>query len=151
MNKVTPFLWFNDNAEEAAEFYLGLFARTKKISELRSSGIGPWPEGKLATITLELEGQQVVFLNGGPGYALTPAFSFSVTCETQEEIDGYWEKILAAGGKVMACGWITDPFGLSWQIVPKNIGEVIKHPKAMAAMMEMEKLDIAVLEAAAQE
>ena len=150
MNKITPFLWFNDNAEDASQFYLSVFPQAKKVSELRSSGVGPWPAGKIATITIELMGQQMTFLNGGPAQALTPAFSYSVACKDQAEIDRYWDKLLE-GGKPMACGWLTDKFGLCWQIVPEKIGEMLKHPKAMAAMMNMVKFDIATLEAAAKE
>lgn len=151
MSKVAPFLWFNDNAEEAANFYLSVFPHARKLDELRSKGVGPWPEGKIATITIELEGQQMIFLNGGPAQQLTPAISFFVSCDSQAEIDSYWDKLMADGGKPMACGWLTDRFGLCWQIVPKNIGELIKHPKAMQAMMGMIKFDIAALEAAAKE
>lgn len=103
LNKVTPFLWFNDNAEDAAKFYLSVFPEAKKVSDLRSSGVGPWPAGKIATITIELMAQQMTFLNGGPAQALTPAFSYSVACKDQAEIDRYWEKLLE-GGKPMACG-----------------------------------------------
>ena len=149
MKKITPFLWFNDNAEEAAEFYVSVFPDAKKLHELRSSGVGPWPEGKIATITIELMGQAMTFLNGGPAQALTPAFSLSVACRDQAELDQYWEKLMAGGGKPMACGWLTDKFGLCWQIVPEGIGELLKNPKAMAAMMTMVKFDIAALEAAA--
>jgi predicted 3-demethylubiquinone-9 3-methyltransferase (glyoxalase superfamily) len=148
MPTLAPFLWFNDNAEEAATFYLSVFPHARKLSEVRSQGVGPWPAGKLATITLELEGQHMVFLNGGPAYQLTPAFSFFVNCDSQAELDAYWDKLLE-GGKPMACGWLTDRFGLCWQIVPRNIGELISHPKAMQAMMGMTKLDIAALVAAA--
>jgi predicted 3-demethylubiquinone-9 3-methyltransferase (glyoxalase superfamily) len=150
MNVITPFLWFRDNAEEAAEFYLSVFPEAKKLNELRSTGVGPWPAGKIATITIELMGQPMTFLNGGPEYGLTPAFSFSVACADQAEIDHYWEKLLE-GGKPMACGWLTDKFGLSWQVVPRQIGELLKHPKAMAAMITMVKFDVAALEAAARE
>jgi predicted 3-demethylubiquinone-9 3-methyltransferase (glyoxalase superfamily) len=150
MKKLSPFLWFNDNAEEAAEFYMSVFPHARKVDELRSKGVGPWPVGKIATITIELEGQEMVFLNGGPTYQLNPAFSFFVSCESQDEIDRYWDKLLEEG-KPMACGWLTDRFGLCWQILPRNISELISHPKAMAAMMGMIKMDIAVLEAAAQE
>lgn len=150
MNKITPFLWFNDNAEDAAEFYLSVFPEAKKLGELRSIGVGSWPAGKIATITIELMGQPMTFLNGGPTYALTPAFSYSIACRDQAEIDRYWDRLLE-GGKPMACGWLTDKFGLCWQIVPEQIGEVLKHPKAMAAMMKMVKFDIATLEAAAKE
>jgi predicted 3-demethylubiquinone-9 3-methyltransferase (glyoxalase superfamily) len=149
MNKITPFLWFNSNAEDVASFYLSIFPNARKIDEVRSKGVGPWPEGALATITLELEGQQVTFLNGGPAFQLNPAFSFSVACETQQEIDRYWDA-LSAGGKEMQCGWLTDKFGVCWQIVPANIAELIRTPKGMAAMMAMVKFDIAALEQAAK-
>jgi predicted 3-demethylubiquinone-9 3-methyltransferase (glyoxalase superfamily) len=150
MNKVAPFLWFNDNAEDAAEFYLKLFPHARKLDEVVSKGVGPWPVGKTATITIELEGQEVVFLNGGPHYELNPAFSFFVRCDSQAEIDDYWDKLMD-GGKSMACGWLTDRFGVCWQIVPRNISELISHPKAMQAMMGMIKMDLGALEAAARE
>jgi predicted 3-demethylubiquinone-9 3-methyltransferase (glyoxalase superfamily) len=150
MNKLAPFLWFNDNAEEAAEFYLSVFPHARRLDELRSKGVGPWPVGKIASITIELEGQEMVFLNGGPAHQLNPAFSFFVRCDSQEEIDSYWDKLIE-GGKPMACGWLTDRFGLCWQIVPRNIGELISHPKAMEAMMGMIKMDLPALEAAARE
>jgi predicted 3-demethylubiquinone-9 3-methyltransferase (glyoxalase superfamily) len=149
MNKLAPFLWFNDNAEEAAEFYLSVFPHARKLDEVRSKGVGPWPAGKIATITIELEGQEMVFLNGGPAYQFNPAFSFFVRCDSQEEIDSYWDKLIE-GGKPMACGWLTDRFGLCWQIVPRHIGELISHPKAMEAMMGMIKMDLSALEAAAR-
>jgi predicted 3-demethylubiquinone-9 3-methyltransferase (glyoxalase superfamily) len=129
---------------------MSVFPHARKVDELRSKGVGPWPVGKIATITIELEGQEMVFLNGGPTYQLNPAFSFFVSCESQDEIDRYWDKLLEEG-KPMACGWLTDRFGLCSQILPRNISELISHPKAMAAMMGMIKMDIAVLEAAAQE
>jgi len=151
MNKLAPFLWFNDNAEEAAKFYLSVFPHARKVDEVRSKGVGPWPVGQIATITIELEGQEMVFLNGGPAYQLNPAFSFFVRCDSQEEIDSYWDKLMEGGGKPMACSWLTDRFGLCWQIVPRNIQELISHPKAMQAMMGMIKLDLAALEAAARE
>ena len=150
MNKIAPFLWFNDNAEEAAEFYLSVFPNARKVNELRSKGTGPWPVGGIATITIELEGQEVVLMNGGPHYQLNPAFSFFIRCDSQQEIDSYWDKLME-GGKSMACGWLTDRFGLSWQVVPRNIMDVINHPKAMEAMMGMVKMDMAALEAAARE
>jgi predicted 3-demethylubiquinone-9 3-methyltransferase (glyoxalase superfamily) len=150
MNKISPFLWFNDNAEEAAEFYLSVFPEAKKLGELRSSGAGPQPAGQIVVINIELLGQQMTFLNGGPSHALTPAFSYSVSCIDQAEIDFYWDKLLE-GGKPMACGWLTDKFGLCWQIVPHNIGKLLQHPQAMAAMMTMVKFDMAALEAAANE
>ncbi len=151
MNNIAPFLWFNDNAEQAAEFYLSVFPHARKLDEVRSKGVGPWPSGHIATITIELEGQEMVFLNGGPHQQLNPAFSFFVRCDSQQEIDAYWDKLLAGGGKTMACGWLTDRFGLCWQIVPRNIGALISHPAAMQAMMSMIKLDIPALEAAARD
>lgn len=150
-SKLAPFLWFNDNAEEAAEFYLGVFPHARKVKELRSKGVGPWPEGKIATLVIELEGQEMTFMNGGPAHQLTPAFSFFVRCDSQKELDTYWEKLMAGGGKPMACGWLTDRFGLCWQVVPRNVEELLRHPKAMQAMMGMIKMDIAALEAAARE
>lgn len=150
MNKLSPFLWFDDNAGEAAEFYLTVFPHARKVFEVRSKGVGPWPAGKIATITVELEGQEMVFLNGGPAQQLNPAFSLLVRCDSQEEIDRYWDKLIE-GGKPMACGWLADRFGLCWQIVPRNIGELISHPKAMQAMMGMIRMDLAVLKAAARE
>ena len=150
MNKLAPFLWFNDNAEEAAEFYLSVFPHGRRINELRSKGVGPWPAGKVATITIELEGQEMVFLNGGPGHQLNPAFSFFIRCDSQQEIDNYWDKLID-GGNSMACGWLRDRFGLCWQIVPRNISELVSHPKAMEAMMGMIKMDLRALEAAARE
>lgn len=151
MNKITPFLWFDSNAGQAADFYLKLFPHARKTNELRSKGIGPWPAGEIATISIELEGQAMTFLNGGPGHPLTDAFSFFVNCDSQSELDGYWDKILAAGGEEIACGWIRDHFGLCWQFVPKNMMELVSHPKAMQAMMSMKRLNIAELEAAAAE
>lgn len=150
MNKLAPFLWFDSNAEEAATFYLSVFPQARKIAELRSAGVGPWPVGEIGTITLELQGQEVIFLNGGPAQKLSPAFSFVVRCESQEELDTYWDKLMD-GGQPLACGWLTDRFGVSWQIGPANIVELIRHPKAMEAMMGMVKLDIRALEAAARE
>jgi len=148
MSKITPFLWFHDNAEEAADFYLSVFPGSRKLAELRSSGVGPWAKGKIATITIELLGQPLTLFNGGPAQTLSPAFSLSVACKDQAELDFYWEKLLD-GGQPMACGWLTDKFGLCWQIVPENIGELVKHAPAMDAMMQMVKLDIRALEAAA--
>jgi predicted 3-demethylubiquinone-9 3-methyltransferase (glyoxalase superfamily) len=151
MNKITPFLWFNTEAEDAANFYLSVFPEAKKIDELRSSGVGPWPEGALATITIELMGQAMTFMNGGPDHKLTEAFSFSVACKDQAEIDSYWAKLTADGGKEIACGWLKDKFGLCWQIVPANISELVRTPASFAAMMRMVKFDIAALEAAGRD
>jgi len=150
MNKITPFLWFNANAEEAANFYLAVFPNSRKLAEVRVTEAGPGPVGSLLVMDLELDGQQVTFLNGGPPHQLTEAFSFTVRCETQAEIDGYWAK-LGDGGKELGCGWIKDKFGLCWQIVPRKIGEYVSKPAGMRAMMPMMKLDIAKLERGAAE
>jgi predicted 3-demethylubiquinone-9 3-methyltransferase (glyoxalase superfamily) len=150
MNKVTPFLWFDKEAGEAAAFYLSIFPEARKTGELLFGDAGPGPKGGVLTVSIELAGQAMTFMNGGPGHPLTDAFSFSVTCETQEEIDGYWEK-LTEGGSEIQCGWLKDKFGVSWQIVPVKLPELLRHPGAMRAMMKMVKMDIAALEAAAGE
>ena len=156
MNKLAPFLWFNDNAEEAAEFYLSVFPHARKLDELRSKGVGPWPVGKIATITIELEGQEMVFLNGGPAHQLNPAFSFFVRCDSQEEIDSYWDKLMEGGGKPVACGWLTDRYGVRWQISPRRLGELMKDSdrarakRVSEAMLKMVKFDIVELERAAK-
>ena len=147
MNKITPFLWFDSNAEAAAEFYLSIFANGRKLNELRFTEAGPGPEGALLAIDVEIEGQQVTFLNGGPEHKLSDAFSFVIRCENQQEIDGYWAK-LTEGGSETACGWLKDKFGVSWQVVPANLTELVRHPAGMRAMMKMKKLDISVLEKA---
>jgi predicted 3-demethylubiquinone-9 3-methyltransferase (glyoxalase superfamily) len=149
MNKITPFLWFNNEAEDAANFYLSIFPEGKKLDELRVTGAGPGTVDSLLTLTIELLGQQIVFMNGGPGHPHTDAFSFFVCCKTQEEIDNYWAK-LTEGGTEVQCGWLKDKFGVSWQIAPENIMELVKHPDGMRAMMKMVKFDIATLEAAAE-
>jgi predicted 3-demethylubiquinone-9 3-methyltransferase (glyoxalase superfamily) len=148
MNKISPFLWFDANAEDAANFYLSIFPDGRKLSELRATEAGPGAVGSLIVIYLEIEGQQVTFLNGGPAYPFTNAFSFVVRCENQSEIDTYWSR-LSEGGSEGACGWLKDKFGLSWQVVPANLPELLRHPGAMRAMMTMKKLDMAGLEQAA--
>jgi len=150
MNKITPFLWFNDNAEAAAEYYLALFPNSRKLNELRVPEGGPGPVGSLLVVDLEIEGQQVTFLNGGPSQQLSEAFSFVIHCETQQEIDAYWSK-LTDGGSEIACGWLKDRFGVSWQVVPANIFQLVSHPAGMRAMMTMKKLDIAALQQAASQ
>jgi predicted 3-demethylubiquinone-9 3-methyltransferase (glyoxalase superfamily) len=147
--RITPFLWFDSNAEEAVDFYLSIFKNSRRINELRNTGDAPVPKGGILTISFELEGQKFTALNGGPGHNFTDAISFFVRCDTQEEIDEYWTK-LTAGGSEIACGWLKDKFGLCWQIVPSRIMELIRTPKGMQAMMGMKKLDIAELERAAQ-
>jgi predicted 3-demethylubiquinone-9 3-methyltransferase (glyoxalase superfamily) len=150
MNKITPFLWFNANAEEAADFYLSIFPNSRKLNELRATEAGPGPIGSLLVLDIELNGQVVTFLNGGPAHQLSEAFSFTVHCETQAEIDEYWQK-LTDGGMEMNCGWLRDKFGLCWQIVPPRIYELVSHAAGMRAMMTMKKFDIAALEEAASQ
>ncbi len=147
--RISPFLWFDSNAEEAVDFYLSVFKNSRRISELRNPGDAPGPKGGILTIAFEIEGQKFTALNGGPDHKFTEATSFVVRCDSQQEVDDYWAK-LTAGGTEIACGWLKDKFGLSWQIVPAHIFELLKHPKAMQAMMKMKKFDIAELERAAQ-
>jgi predicted 3-demethylubiquinone-9 3-methyltransferase (glyoxalase superfamily) len=145
MQKITPFLWFEGNAEQAAQFYISIFKNSKILS------------ASPMTVTLELEGQRLMILNGGPHYRLSPAVSLFVTCETQLEIDDLWQKLTADGGADGRCGWLVDKYGLSWQLVPPILGQLLgdkdraKAQRVMAAMMKMNKLEIAVLEQAAQE
>jgi predicted 3-demethylubiquinone-9 3-methyltransferase (glyoxalase superfamily) len=150
--RITPFLWFDSNAEEAANFYMSVFKNSKVLNELRSSmDVGPVPKGSILTIAFELDGQKFTALNGGPHHRFTDAISLVVRCDSQEEIDDYWAKLTADGGCEVQCGWLRDKFGLSWQVVPARIGELLKTPKAMQAMMGMKKLIIAELEQANSE
>ena len=147
--RVSPFLWFDSNAEEAVAFYLSVFKNSRRIEEFRSPSQTTVPQGAILTISFELDGQNFTALNGGPDHKFNEAVSFFVRCDTQDEIDYYWSKLLEHGSEI-ACGWLRDKFGLCWQIVPAQIMELIKSPKGMAAMMQMKKLDIAELERAAQ-
>src|SRR5579875_597001 len=149
MPRITPFLWFDNNAEEAVEFYLRVFPNSRRTGELRSGDAGPGPKGSIVTISFELDGQPFTALNGGPGEAFNNSISFFVHCKDQAEIDHYWLKLLEGGGSEIACGWLKDRFGLRWQIVPENWKKLIDNPGGMRAMMTMKKLDIAALEAAA--
>jgi predicted 3-demethylubiquinone-9 3-methyltransferase (glyoxalase superfamily) len=147
--RITPFLWFDSNAEEAVAFYLTVFKNSRRLDALRGSTDTHVPKGTVLTISFELDGQRFTALNGGPMFKFTEAVSFVVRCDTQQEVDEYWSK-LSDGGSESQCGWLKDRFGLSWQIVPARLMELIKNPKAMQAMMGMKKLDIAELERAAQ-
>lgn len=147
MQKITPFLWFNDSAEEAVNFYASIFKDSKIKKVARYGDSGPGPKGSVMTVSFELNGQDFIALNGGPHYQFTPAISFVVNCDTQDEIDSYWDK-LTAGGQEVQCGWLRDKYGISWQIVPSAIGEIMSSPetekvkRAMQAMFTMKKLDI---------
>ena len=151
MQKITPFLWFDGRAEEAMNFYTSIFKNSKAGNVVRFGEAGPGPKGSVMTASFQLEGQEFVALNGGPQYKFTPAISFFVPCETQEEVDEYWDKLLE-GGRPSQCGWLEDKFGVSWQIVPtvllKMLGDK-DHPekakRVMQAMLKMIKLDIAGL------
>jgi predicted 3-demethylubiquinone-9 3-methyltransferase (glyoxalase superfamily) len=154
MQKITPFLWFDNQAEEAARFYVSLF-KNSRIGEVSRYGeAGPGPKGQVMVIAFELDGVKFTALNGGPVFKLTEAFSLQVDCQDQAEIDRLWERLTADGGEPSRCGWLKDRFGLSWQIVPANLGQLIggddpaKASRAVQAMMQMGKLDIAALEAA---
>ena len=154
MQKITPFLWFDKNAEDAVNFYTSIFknSKIKKIS--RYGDAGPGPKGSVMTATFEIEGQEFVALNAGPRFKFTEAISFVINCENQKEVDYYWEKLLAGGGKEQACGWLKDKFGLSWQVVPTILEELMtdkdpaKANRVMQEMLQMVKLDIAALKKA---
>jgi predicted 3-demethylubiquinone-9 3-methyltransferase (glyoxalase superfamily) len=148
-SRITPFLWFDSNAEEAVDFYLTVFKNSRRLEEQRASIDEPRITKRVLTIAFELDGQKFTALNGGPLFKFTEAISFVVRCDTQQEVDDYWSK-LTAGGSESQCGWLKDKFGLSWQIVPTRLPDLIKNPKAMQAMMQMKKIDLAELERAAQ-
>lgn len=153
MQKIVPFLWFDYQAEEAMKFYTSIFKNSKITSLTKYGKEGPGKEGTVMTGTFQIEGQDFYALNGGPAFNFTPAISFFVNCETQQEIDELWNKLLA-GGKEEQCGWLKDKFGVSWQIVPTALGKMITDPdpvkkgRVMQAMMKMVKLDIAKLKEA---
>ena len=153
IQKITPFLWFDHQAEEAAGFYASIFPNSKIGKVVRYSEAGPGPAGSAMTVEFQLEGQSFVGLNGGPHFQFTEAISFVVNCQTQEEVDTYWEKLTADGGEVQ-CGWVKDKFGLSWQIVPTVLPELLsdsdpeKSQRVMKAMLTMKKLDIRALKQA---
>ena len=154
MQKITPFLWFNDNAEEAARFYVSVFKEGKIVSVTRYTAGSPAPAGSVMTVEFKLRGQKFVALNGGPLFKFTEAVSFVVNCKTQREVDYYWKK-LSAGGQEIQCGWLKDKYGLSWQIVPTVLVDLCKGKdrakttRVIQAMMQMTKLDIKGLKKAA--
>ena len=153
MQKISPFLWFDGKAEEAAEFYISVFPNSKIGDILRNGPDGPGPQGSVLTVAFELNGQKFTALNGGPHYKFSPATSFVVNCETQDEVDYYWEK-LSAGGKTMQCGWLDDKYGVTWQVVPAILVKMLqdkdaeKARRVMQTMMQMVKLDIKPLQQA---
>lgn len=152
-DRITPFLWFDGRADEAANFYVSVFPNSKIVSISRYTESAPYESGTVMTIEFELDGLRFVALNGGPEYTFTPAVSFSIECKTQDEVDRYWDR-LTEGGRPVQCGWLEDKFGLSWQVVPDALPRLLKDPDekkadaVMAAMLKMIKLDIAGLQAA---
>ncbi len=151
VQRISPFLWFDGKAEEAAKFYVSIFKNSRILNLM------PGPDGKVLGVNFELEGQNFKALNGGPQFQFTPAISLFVDCETQQEVDELWGKLTAGGGKPGRCGWLEDKYGLSWQIIPRALGELLgskdraKAGKAMQAMMQMDKIDIDGLKRAADE
>jgi predicted 3-demethylubiquinone-9 3-methyltransferase (glyoxalase superfamily) len=157
MQKISPFIWFDNNAKEAMNFYLSIFKESKLIRVAHNTAGAPGPEGALLVATIELEGQEIILMNGGPGHPLTDAMSLTINCRSQEEVDYYWNKLLESGGKEIACGWLKDRFGLYWQVTPIILPQLLSDPdkakagRVMQAMMKMIKLDIGALEDAADE
>jgi len=153
IQKITPFLWFDHQAEEAVGFYASIFPNSKIVKVVKYGEAGPGPAGTAMTVAFQLDGQSFVALNGGPHFKFTEAVSFVVNCQTQDEIDFYWDK-LSAGGTQVQCGWLKDKFGLSWQVVPITMGELLIHPdpeksqRVMKVMMKMKKIDIQALKEA---
>ena len=153
MQKITPFLWFDGKAEEAMNFYISIFKNSKVGKVTRYGDAGPGPKGTVMSATFQLEGQEFMALNGGPQFTFTPAISFFVNCEAQQEVDALWEK-LSEGGKKERCGWLKDKYGLSWQIIPSTLGKMLgdkdpeKSKRVMQAMLQMDKIDIKRLQEA---
>jgi len=151
--KITPFLWFDDKAEEAAKFFVSIFKNSKIGSVSRYGEAGPGPKGTVMVVSFQLNGQEFAALNGGPQFKFTPAISFLVNCETQPELDELWEK-LSQGGRKDRCGWLQDRYGVSWQIVPSVLGKLMSDPdrekanRVMKAMLQMDKIEVKALEAA---
>jgi predicted 3-demethylubiquinone-9 3-methyltransferase (glyoxalase superfamily) len=153
MQKITPFLWFDGKAEEAMKLYVSIFKNSKVLGVSRYGEAGPGPKGSVMTVRFELDGQEFIGLNGGPQFKFTEAVSFSVDCKTQKEVDELWER-LSEGGEQGPCGWLKDKYGLSWQIVPAVLGQMLSDPdrkkskRVMEAMLQMKKIDIAGLQKA---
>ena len=155
MQKITPFLWYDTQAEEAVNFYISIFKDSKIKTVTRYADVGPGEKGKVMTVDFELNGQNFVAINGGPVFKFTEAISFVINCDTQEEIDYYWDK-LSGGGQIQECGWLKDKYGLSWQVVPSIIGEVMRNAgpgkinKIMGEILKMKKLNIEAIKKAAE-
>jgi predicted 3-demethylubiquinone-9 3-methyltransferase (glyoxalase superfamily) len=156
MQKITPFLWFDSQAEEAVNFYTSIFKNSKILNVARYGEVGPGPNGSVMTVGFKLDGQEFLALNGGPYFKFNEAISFVVNCETQEEVDEKWEK-LSEGGEKVQCGWLKDKYGVSWQIVPSILGKMLTDPdptrsqRVMKAMLQMKKIEIEGLKKAYDE
>jgi predicted 3-demethylubiquinone-9 3-methyltransferase (glyoxalase superfamily) len=156
MQKITPFLWFDNQAEEAMNFYVSIFKNSKVGTISRYGDAGPGPKGSVMVASFELDGMQFMALNGGPHFKFTEAISLYVNCETQDEVDYFWNRLTAGGGQPSQCGWLKDKYGLSWQIVPSALPRLLSDPdgakanRVMQAMMQMQKIDVAKLEQAAK-
>jgi predicted 3-demethylubiquinone-9 3-methyltransferase (glyoxalase superfamily) len=154
--KITPFLWFDKQAEEAAQFYVSIFKNSKILNVSRYGDAGPGPKGSVMVVNFQIAGQEFTALNGGPLFKFSEAFSFVVNCENQQEVDEYWSKLTSGGGQESQCGWLKDKFGFSWQIVPTALAKLMsdKDPanasRVMQALLQMKKIDIATLEEAAK-
>jgi predicted 3-demethylubiquinone-9 3-methyltransferase (glyoxalase superfamily) len=152
MQKITPFLWFDSEAEEAAKLYTSIFKNSKIVGTTRYGDAGPGPKGSVMTVAFKLDGQDFVALNGGPQFDFTEAVSFQIDCQTQQEVDYFWQKLTEGGGNAGRCGWLKDRFGLSWQVVPRALPELLqasdakKAKRVMEAMLQMDKLDIQKLQ-----
>ena len=154
--KITPFLWYDNQAEEAANFYVSIFKNSRILEVTRYGDAGPGPKGTVMVVSFELDGQKYTALNGGPRFKFDEAISFVISCETQEEVDYFWPKLTGDGGQESMCGWLKDKYGLSWQVTPVRLIELMKSDDAakaqrvMQAMLQMRKIDIAILERAAE-
>jgi predicted 3-demethylubiquinone-9 3-methyltransferase (glyoxalase superfamily) len=155
MSAITPCLWFDTEGEEAAELYTSIFPNSRIKHVARYGDAGPRPAGSAMTVSFELDGHEFVALNGGPQYTFNEAVSFQIDCETQEDVDHYWERLTEGGGEPGPCGWLKDRFGVSWQVIPRRLNELLSDPdpersqRAMAAMLKMRKIEVAELERAA--
>lgn len=155
MQKISPFLWFDSSAEDAANFYVSVFENSKILKVSRYEDAGPGPAGTVMVVNFQIEGQEFIALNGGPHFKFTEAISFCINCQTQEEVDYFWGKLTADGGQESQCGWLKDKFGLSWQVVPTILGELLadqdgkKAQRVMQAMLKMKKIEIPELKRAA--
>ena len=154
MQKITPFLWFDTQAEEAANLYVSIFKNSKILKVARYGEAGPGRAGSVMIVNFQIEGQEFIALNAGPRFKFTEAISFVINCQTQEEVDHYWNKLTADGGQESMCGWLKDKYGLSWQVTPTILGELMadkdakKAQRVMQAMLQMKKIDIAALKRA---